>query len=88
MSLLYDLYFNMFLIEDKVISIRDCQEILDLEDKLKNILKDNFKIYKDIRFLLLHKLSMLMEDERELALKRGIKIGMEIQEYFATLLNI
>lgn len=76
----------MFLLEDEVEKIRNSQEILDLETKLKNSLAD-FEIYKEIKFLLVHNLCNLMEDERELALKRGIKIGMELQEYFASLLE-
>ncbi len=85
MSLVFDLYFNTYLLEDEVDNLKNSQEIVELEKQLAEKLNGDLKIYKDIKFWLVHKLTMLMEDERELALKRGIKIGMELQEYFAEL---
>ena len=87
MSFIFDLYFNNFLIEDKLESLINSQEIVELEEKLAEKLQDDYKIYKDLKFWLVHKISQLMEEERELALKRGIKIGMELQEYFEKLVE-
>lgn len=87
MSFIFDLYFNNFLIEDKLESLINSQEIVELEEKLAEKLQDDYKIYKDLKFWLVHKITQLMEEERELALKRGIKIGMELQEYFEKLVE-
>lgn len=86
MNYIFDLFYNNFPVEDKVNEKVNVPEILELENQIKGILKDDSKLLDNFKFFIKDKLEFLMNQEREFALLQGIKIGYDIKDFFSTLL--
>ena len=82
MSLLFDLYYNSFEIETKIENILS-GEIAELKnDLLKNLSKETDETLNSLIFKLVDKFDSLINTERETALQRGVRIGLELQKFF------
>ena len=83
MSLLFDLYYNTFEVETEIQNILSSSKIADLKnDLLSNLPNENAEMLKTLIFEMTDKLEALVNKEREIALQRGVKIGLELQKFF------
>ena len=83
MSLLFDLYYNTFEVETEIQNILSSSKIADLKnDLLSNLSNENAEMLKTLIFEMTDKLEALVNKEREIALQRGVKIGLELQKFF------
>ena len=81
MSVLFDLYYNSF--ETKIEKVLESKEIEAQKNLLlKHLTNENKNLLNDLLFDITNALENLMDKEREIALNRGIKIGMELQNFF------
>lgn len=83
MSLLFDLYYNSFEVEAKIENILSSNDVAELKNNLQsNLSNENVETLKTLIFKLTNKLEVLINDEREIALQHGVKIGLELQKFF------